>query len=286
MPQRTPLLTNAFALLLLGLSSVQASAVVRVIVNSTPGTPLARTISIAEFLQAEVLYVGSEQILLLISEEELVPFLLVADAASAPTDATCPPGNPTACKTALVRLHGAAPTTSARDAVLLLLLAEGGAVVHAPASSLVLIADAPPALLRTLSEELSFFEMHTLLDPSPAVGLPEQEPAEWLRLGQEHRFYVRAFFETPTRTGLGSPILVGVDSGGFSFFSPNNLEIFIKILNGCSINDHWWLYISGLTDMATEIEIVDRMTDTATTYFNPQDTPFQAVSDVQAFPCG
>ena len=56
---------------------------------------------------------------------------------------------------------------------------------------------------------------------------------------------------------LGS---IGVDHGGlFWFFSQDNPEVLIKILNGCGLNNHYWIYSSA----GTNLGMVTFVTDTA-----------------------
>lgn len=42
-----------------------------------------------------------------------------------------------------------------------------------------------------------------------------------------------------------------------SFFAPQNPEVMVKILDGCRRNGHWWIYISGTTDLPYRVYIYD-----------------------------
>ncbi len=41
----------------------------------------------------------------------------------------------------------------------------------------------------------------------------------------------------------------------FWFFDPNNPELLVKVLNGCAINGHWWVYGSAATDRNYEVTV-------------------------------
>ncbi len=41
---------------------------------------------------------------------------------------------------------------------------------------------------------------------------------------------------------LGKVAAVGGDSASFWAYSSNNWEVLAKVLNGCGINNHWWLF--------------------------------------------
>ena len=47
------------------------------------------------------------------------------------------------------------------------------------------------------------------------------------------------------------------DSGLLWFFSPSNPEMLIKVLDGCSINGHRWVFAAGATDLAFNLHVVD-----------------------------
>jgi len=73
------------------------------------------------------------------------------------------------------------------------------------------------------------------------------------------------------------------ESGWFWFFSGDNGELFAKLLDGCGINDRFWFYAAGLTDVQVEISVEDLVSGTKRTYRNPQATPFAPIQDTGAF---
>ena len=53
------------------------------------------------------------------------------------------------------------------------------------------------------------------------------------------------------------------------FFSPTNFEMGLKILNGCPVNQHFWVFISGLTNQGWTVHIKDTQTGTIASTSNP-----------------
>ncbi len=74
------------------------------------------------------------------------------------------------------------------------------------------------------------------------------------------------------------------DSGLFHFFEPgDNWEVLIKVLDGCPVNGHVWMYAASTTDLGYTIEITDTATGMAREYRNEPGTPAPAITDVRAF---
>ena len=45
------------------------------------------------------------------------------------------------------------------------------------------------------------------------------------------------------------------DSAVFYFFNPDNAEVLVKVLNGCAINGHWWVYSAPATDLRYRVTV-------------------------------
>ena len=73
------------------------------------------------------------------------------------------------------------------------------------------------------------------------------------------------------------------DSGVFYFFSPNNWEMLVKVLDGCAINGNTWVFAAGTTDVETTLIVTDSQTGKTAVYFNPLGTASPAVTDIAAF---
>lgn len=100
------------------------------------------------------------------------------------------------------------------------------------------------------------------------------------------RFQVRVRWRDQTgQTGFGRRKEIGSSNSVlFWFFDENNVEILVKVLDACSLNQRFWVYGAASTDVEYTIEVVDREAgDVVKTYFNPLGTASPAITDSQAF---
>lgn len=97
------------------------------------------------------------------------------------------------------------------------------------------------------------------------------------------RFRVEAEWTTPQgQSGQGEGVMLTSDTGYFWFFNSANVEAVVKVLNGCFINDRYWVFAAGLTDVFTRITVTDTVSGTSKVYENPQSTAFQPILDTGA----
>ena len=167
------------------------------------------------------------------------------------------------------------PTTS--DRILLTVVGRGACVefhpVYEEATGSVVVQlkglDCVIPILRDIDEPfdlgplpagLHFVEIPTSTFPAPgAVPWRElfevREETAPLKLGED--FHVSVHWSNPRdgASGTGRSLRLARDSGGFWFFSPDNLEVTVKILDGRAINGHWWVFIASMTDLQFEVEI-------------------------------
>lgn len=73
------------------------------------------------------------------------------------------------------------------------------------------------------------------------------------------------------------------DSGLFWFFSADNWELLVKVLDGCSINDRFWIYTAAVTDVAYTLRVTDLESGLVREYENAQGQAAPAVTDIDAF---
>jgi len=99
-----------------------------------------------------------------------------------------------------------------------------------------------------------------------------------------NRFEVKAAWTTTTSTGVGQARPLTADTGYFWFFDPANVEAVIKVINGCGVNQSFWTFAGGLTDVQAVLTVRDTLTGGVKTYTNPQGRAFQPIQDVDAFP--
>jgi hypothetical protein len=101
----------------------------------------------------------------------------------------------------------------------------------------------------------------------------------------QDRFEVQVTWEAPSGgTGIGIGVELTNDSGYFWFFNSRNVELVVKVLNGCSTPvGNYWVFAAGLTNVATEISVKDTVTGAVKRYRNPLGTAFQPILDTRAF---
>lgn len=98
------------------------------------------------------------------------------------------------------------------------------------------------------------------------------------------RFRVTATFATNAgQSGNGMAVSETTDTGMFWFFSANNIEMILKVVNGCALNSRYWVFAGGLTNVAVTMTVTDTANGTVRTYSNPQGTAFQPIQDTSAF---
>lgn len=54
-----------------------------------------------------------------------------------------------------------------------------------------------------------------------------------------------------------SAVQLTPESGYFWFFSPDNIEVPVKLLDGRSVNGHYWLFLSGMTDLGLTVTVTN-----------------------------
>jgi hypothetical protein len=97
------------------------------------------------------------------------------------------------------------------------------------------------------------------------------------------RFKVEATFNTGSQNGNAQVVKLTDETGYLWFFNASNVEAVIKVLNGCPVNQNFWVFTAGLTNVRVDITVTDTQTDTSKTYTNPLNTKYVAVQDTAAF---
>ncbi len=73
------------------------------------------------------------------------------------------------------------------------------------------------------------------------------------------------------------------DSGLLWFFDPDNWELLVKVLDGCAVNQRYWVFAAATTNVGTTLEVTDSLSGQMKTYRNPLGTSAAAVTDTFAF---
>jgi len=100
------------------------------------------------------------------------------------------------------------------------------------------------------------------------------------------RYRVQATFERGSEIrGIANAVDLSEESGLFWFFSPSNVEAIVKVLDGCGVNHHRWIYTTGLTDLRVLVMVADTQTGETATYLNEGGAAFAPVQDTEALSC-
>lgn len=102
------------------------------------------------------------------------------------------------------------------------------------------------------------------------------------------RFTASVEWTTADQKGSGSAVPAdgtATDSALFWFFEPANWELMVKVLDGCAVNDHYWVLGAASTDVSHTLRIADSKTGTVWENTNPGGKLTPAFADVEAFPC-
>jgi len=82
--------------------------------------------------------------------------------------------------------------------------------------------------------------------------------------------------------GSGTAFPLTSDTGAFWFFSAENLELVVKVLDGRAINGKFWVFYGALSDVEYTLVLTDTETGTVRTYHNPPKN-LASLSDTSAF---
>ena len=110
-------------------------------------------------------------------------------------------------------------------------------------------------------------------------------------LGENGRFEARIDWrDFAGLTGQGSQVLLDQagraasdDSGLFYFFTEDNWELLVKVLDGCGLNDRFWVFSAATTNVEYTLRVTDRASGQVRTYTNPLGVAADALNDTSAF---
>jgi streptogramin lyase len=170
--------------------------------------------------------------------------------------------------------------------------AQGDAAPPAPDAAVGDVAAATSAHLEAGDQRPASAEQN--LPPTAIDALPEAATctANGTTLCIDGRFQITATYKTAEgggSAGNGHAIALnslGVAQGGlFWFFSANNPEMLIKVIDGCSINQKYWLFYAAGTNVGFTAVVTDLQTGAHKSYANTDGTAAAPVQDTAALPC-
>lgn len=84
-------------------------------------------------------------------------------------------------------------------------------------------------------------------------------------------------------TGVGRVPVAAATSGLFWFFAPDNWEVMVKTVDGCGLNNRYWVFSAATTNVFYRMEVFDIRAGVNKIYFNYPGPPAPAVTDTNAF---
>jgi hypothetical protein len=150
----------------------------------------------------------------------------------------------------------------------------GAAPDAARSATLVLITTAASgSVVEVLFDNAFFVEGATCADTPSALCL------------NHGRFLFTASWATRHfASGYGRAVRLTHDSGYVEFFSGENVEVVVKLLDACSTPfERFWFFAAGLTDVATTMRVYDTRRGGSRTYVTFLEEPFPPIQDTAAF---
>ena len=121
--------------------------------------------------------------------------------------------------------------------------------------------------------------------PSDTVLCIDDDPGD-------RRFRVTVTYDTVQGGGLsgsGDAIPLaprGVTRGGlFWFFTADNPELLVKVLNGCGVNNRYWVFLTAGTNVGYTVSVRDMVTSATRTFTNADLHAAEPVQHTSAFSC-
>ena len=96
-------------------------------------------------------------------------------------------------------------------------------------------------------------------------------PTETTYCANNGRFAVQVVFSAPTLQIFNAPAHAASltsDTGYFWFFSPNNVEVVVKVVDGRAFNGFYWVFYGALSNVAYTVTVTDTQTGVTKTYTN------------------
>jgi hypothetical protein len=128
-------------------------------------------------------------------------------------------------------------------------------------------------------------ESHAVLSPEVALAPTVCTPNATTYCANNNRFQVQIIFSAPSVGITNAPaqaVSLTGDTGYFWFFSANNVEVVIKVVDGRAFNGFFWVFYGALSDVSYVITVIDTQTGAIKTYSNSAGS-LASVADTAAF---
>ncbi|HXM76557.1 MAG TPA: PKD domain-containing protein, partial [Thermoanaerobaculia bacterium] len=103
----------------------------------------------------------------------------------------------------------------------------------------------------------------------------------------DNRFRATVAWSVPPqgKSGAGSAVALTADTGYYWFFTPSNIELVLKVVDGRAFNGKFWVFYGALSNVEYTITVKDMKTGAVKTYNNPYGNT-ASLADVNAFDPG
>ncbi len=96
------------------------------------------------------------------------------------------------------------------------------------------------------------------------------------------RFQVKVAFNGGSLSGNGQAIPLTDNTGSFWFLAADNYELTVKIIDGTTVNGHFWVFYGDMTNFEFTLTVTDTTNGAVKTYQNTAGT-IATVADTSAF---
>jgi plastocyanin len=109
--------------------------------------------------------------------------------------------------------------------------------------------------------------------------------ANTLCVGTGGRFKVTVSYASATQSGNATavPLTANPSSGLFYFFSADNIEMLIKLLDGCTVDNAYWVFFAATTNVQFTVTVTDTQSGMSKVYSNALNQAALPVQDTGAF---
>jgi virginiamycin B lyase len=142
----------------------------------------------------------------------------------------------------------------------------------------------PWAIARGTNSDLWFTDVLGI----SRIQLPAPTPCVWTSTqvclnGSRFQVSVKWQVLDEGTSGAGHAVQLSADTGYFWFFTANNIELTVKVVDGRAVNNRFWVFGGALSNVAYTITVRDTQTGQVKTYTNPAGT-LASFADTSTFP--
>jgi hypothetical protein len=151
------------------------------------------------------------------------------------------------------------------------------------------VSPTPPTPTLQVYAGISVFDEGTgspLLVDSVTVQRPDCPASAEVACLHGGRFEARLGWQAfDDSNGPGRIVSAVNDSSLWWFFEPTNWEMVVKVLRGCALGRHWWVFAAGATNVEWTLDVDDTSTGASWSYQNPLGERSPAVTETAAIAC-